>query len=46
MAPAFVIAQGVEIVDLDGPLLLSQDIDDGFVFTDNQMLPFTSKLWG
>ncbi|MGR5339868.1 N-acetyl-D-Glu racemase DgcA [Vibrio astriarenae] len=46
MAPAFVLAQGADIVDLDGPLLLSEDIEDGFVFTDNEMLPFTSKLWG
>ncbi|MDW6004389.1 N-acetyl-D-Glu racemase DgcA [Vibrio mangrovi] len=46
MAPAFVVAQGVEVVDLDGPLLLSQDIEHGFEFEKNQMLPFGSELWG
>ncbi|MGR5140294.1 N-acetyl-D-Glu racemase DgcA [Photobacterium sp. DNB23_23_1] len=46
MAPAFVAAQGADIVDLDGPLLLSQDIEHGFEFKDNQMLPFGTELWG
>jgi L-alanine-DL-glutamate epimerase-like enolase superfamily enzyme len=46
MAPAFVAAQGAQIVDLDGPLLLSDDIADGFEFTANEMLPFSQRLWG
>lgn len=46
MAPAFVAAQGVDVVDLDGPLLLSQDIQFGFEFEQNEMLPFSTKLWG
>lgn len=46
MAPAFVVAQGAEIVDLDGPLLLSEDVENGFEFIDNMMIPFTNKLWG
>ncbi|WP_432460639.1 MULTISPECIES: N-acetyl-D-Glu racemase DgcA [unclassified Agarivorans] len=46
MAPAFVVAQGCEIVDLDGPLLLSEDIEHGFEFNNNEMLPFTAQLWG
>jgi hypothetical protein len=46
MAPAFVVAQGVEVVDLDGPLLLAKDIEKGFEFDKNTMLPFSSKLWG
>lgn len=46
MAPAFVVAQGVEVVDLDGPLLLAKDIENGFEFDKNTMLPFSSKLWG
>jgi L-alanine-DL-glutamate epimerase-like enolase superfamily enzyme len=46
MAPAYVVAQGVDVVDLDGPLLLSQDIANGFVFEGNSMLPFTAQLWG
>lgn len=46
MAPAFVVAQDVAVVDLDGPLLLSEDIEHGFTFEDNVMLPFTPQLWG
>ncbi|MCG3734955.1 dipeptide epimerase [Vibrio cincinnatiensis] len=46
MAPAFVVAQGVDMVDLDGPLLLAQDIESGFEFDRNVMLPFKSELWG
>ncbi|WP_165313563.1 N-acetyl-D-Glu racemase DgcA [Vibrio ziniensis] len=46
MAPAFVVAQGAEVVDLDGPLLLSEDIENGFEFENNSMLPFQQKLWG
>ncbi|PWI33367.1 L-Ala-D/L-Glu epimerase [Vibrio albus] len=46
MAPAFVVAQGAEIVDLDGPLLLETDIDNGFEFSMNEMQPFSAGLWG
>ncbi|UGA57554.1 N-acetyl-D-Glu racemase DgcA [Vibrio sp. VB16] len=46
MAPAFVVAQGVDIVDLDGPLLLSEDIEHGFEFDNNHMMPFSTELWG
>ncbi len=46
MAPAFVVAQGVDVVDLDGPLLLAEDREFGFEFDVSQMLPFTSQLWG
>jgi len=40
------VAQGAEVVDLDGPLLLSADIENGFEFENNSMLPFQQKLWG
>ncbi|WED24513.1 dipeptide epimerase [Vibrio sp. JC009] len=46
MAPAFVVAQGAQVVDLDGPLLLSEDIANGFEFEQNKMLPFKKELWG
>lgn len=46
MAPAFVVAQDAHIVDLDGPLLLSDDIEHGFKFSQQHMLPFSSRLWG
>lgn len=46
MAPAFVVAQGAEIVDLDGPLLLSEDIENGFEYIENKMQPCSKNLWG
>ncbi|RQW62026.1 N-acetyl-D-Glu racemase DgcA [Vibrio viridaestus] len=46
MAPAYVVAQGVEVVDLDGPLLLAKDIEPGFEFENNLMMPFDRRLWG
>jgi len=46
MAPAYVVAQGAELVDLDGPLLLSHDIDHGFEFKENLMMPCNQILWG
>ncbi|MCE0496166.1 N-acetyl-D-Glu racemase DgcA [Vibrio salinus] len=46
MAPAYVAAQGAEVVDLDGPLLLARDIEHGFEFSQNLMMPFDQRLWG
>lgn len=46
MAPAFVVAQNVAIVDLDGPLLLAQDIENKIEYDGSTMLPFTKELWG
>ena len=47
MAPSFVIGQFCQFVDIDGPLLLSEDIDNGLEYTDagEVALPKTS-LWG
>lgn len=46
MAPAMVIAQQAAIVDLDGPLLLSRDRENGIVYDGSIMHPPTSALWG
>jgi len=46
MAPAFVIAQGVDVVDLDGPLLLAEDRESPFVFTESLMHVCDLELWG
>ena len=46
MAPAFLVAQLCEYVDLDGPLLLSRDREDGFRFNGAQMEPCSRDLWG
>lgn len=46
MAPAFLLAQLADYVDLDGPLLLSKDRDPGFTFEGSLMLPPPPALWG
>lgn len=46
MAPAFVVAQGAQIVDLDGPLLLAQDHPQGFEFDVSTMKVMNPELWG
>jgi L-alanine-DL-glutamate epimerase-like enolase superfamily enzyme len=46
MAPALLLAQDAEIVDLDGPLLLRTDRPDGLVYEGSLVAPPTSALWG
>ena len=46
MAPAFMVAQRAEFVDLDGPLLLANDRDPGFHFEGSLMHPPEPALWG
>lgn len=46
MAPAFVVAQGAQVVDLDGPLLLEKDRAEGFDYSDNEMHLPEVALWG
>lgn len=46
MAPAFLIAQHADFVDLDGPLLLQKDIEFGFTFSGTQMSQPTPFIWG
>ena len=46
MAPATILAQNADFVDLDGPLLLKQDRKHGIQFEGSQMLPYYSELWG
>lgn len=46
MAPAMLVAQGAEFVDLDGPLLLDRDRDPGIRFRDSNMDPAPAALWG
>jgi L-alanine-DL-glutamate epimerase-like enolase superfamily enzyme len=46
MAPAMIIAQGAEFVDLDGPLLLARDRDPGLVFEGSMIRPPPRELWG
>ena len=37
IAPAFLAAQGADWVDLDGPILLAQDREDGFQFSGGKI---------
>ena len=46
VAPAFVVAQGADWVDLDGPLLLARDRDPPARFEDGLLYPPPSQLWG
>ena len=46
IAPAFVLAQDADWVDLDSPLLLSRDRDNGFRVTDGMIQPSAPGLWG
>ncbi|WP_310619193.1 N-acetyl-D-Glu racemase DgcA [Flexibacterium corallicola] len=46
MAPAFMLAQKADYVDLDGPLLLSEDRANGFHFEGSLMHPPSPHLWG
>ncbi len=46
MAPAVLLAQGAQIVDLDGPLLLRSDRADGLTYDAVGVHPSTSRLWG
>lgn len=46
MAPALLVAQGAQVVDLDGPLLLERDRDDAIAFDGSLMHPPATALWG
>ncbi len=46
MAPAMLVAQGVQFVDLDGPLLLARDRPHGLDYGDGMVHPPTPRLWG
>ena len=46
MAPAVLLAQGVTVADLDGPLLLAEDRDDALVYDESLLHPPTAALWG
>jgi len=46
MAPAMLAAQGADVVDLDGPLLLARDREPGIRYTGSLMHPPPAALWG
>jgi len=46
MAPAVLLAQDADYVDLDGPLLLARDIAPALVYEGSQVRPPAPALWG
>ena len=46
MAPALLLAQGADFVDLDGPLLLDRDRVPGLAYTSGTVMPPPAALWG
>ncbi|NRB16576.1 MAG: dipeptide epimerase [Rhodobacteraceae bacterium] len=46
MAPATLVAQGMAVTDLDGPLLLAEDRDEPLKFDGAGVHPPSAKLWG
>jgi L-alanine-DL-glutamate epimerase-like enolase superfamily enzyme len=46
MAPAVLLAQGADFVDLDGPLLLAEDCKNGLQYEESLVYPPKPELWG
>jgi L-alanine-DL-glutamate epimerase-like enolase superfamily enzyme len=46
MAPAMLLTQQARFVDLDGPLLLARDRDDGLRYDGSTVYPPEATLWG
>ena len=46
MAPAVVLAEGADYVDLDGPLLLAEDRDTPLSYDETGVHPPRAALWG
>ena len=46
MAPAVLVAQGAQVTDLDGPLLLAEDRAAGLVYDLEGVHPPLAALWG
>lgn len=46
MAPAVLVAQDADFVDLDGPLILKEDRKPGLAFEGSRVSPPKPELWG
>jgi L-Ala-D/L-Glu epimerase len=46
MAPALLLAQDADWVDLDGPLLLARDRLPALTYDAGRILPPSPELWG
>ncbi|KCZ84164.1 mandelate racemase/muconate lactonizing enzyme family protein [Hyphomonas adhaerens MHS-3] len=46
MAPAVLLAGLADLMDVDGPLWLAQDVAHGLAYSDGMVAPPTPDLWG
>ena len=46
MAPMMYLESLADFLDLDGPLLLSEDVENGIDYRDGNINPPSSELWG
>ena len=46
MAPALLVAQDADWVDLDGPLLMARDRQPGLHYSGSEVYPPAGELWG
>lgn len=46
MAPALILGQVADLIDLDGPLWLAQDVPHKLRYADGQVSPPSRELWG
>ena len=46
MAPACLVAQNADIVDLDGSMLLAKDRQHALEISNSHIIPYSSALWG
>jgi len=46
IAPALIVAQGADVADLDGPLLMRKDREPGLAITGSLIEPPAPELWG
>jgi len=46
MAPAMLVARDARVVDLDGPLLLARDRENGLRYDGSTVYPPEASLWG
>jgi L-alanine-DL-glutamate epimerase-like enolase superfamily enzyme len=46
MAPALLVAQDADFIDLDGPLLLARDRRPGLTYEGSRIIPAGPDLWG
>lgn len=46
MAPGMIVAQGLRLVDLDGPLLMTRDRSPGLEYLGSMISPPSPDVWG